>query len=218
MLARLHLVRHGEVHNPAGLVYAGLSGFPLSALGRIQASAAAEHLAASGVSVLVTSPLDRARETAAFVSLRLGLEAVIEPDLTEWGLSTRWAGQPWNDLDAVFPGEMAAYAADPSELPFSPESLSAVAARMLAVVERLGADHPGAIAAVVSHQDPIHALRLSLTRSTDPGATFAAFHTGKPTHASVITLEPAGTVWVETATWAPAVISQPFPPPTTNGQ
>ena len=209
VFARLHLVRHGEVHNPDGVVYADLPGFPLSALGRAQAAATAQHLADSGITVLVTSPLDRARETAGFIADRLGIEAVTDPGLTEWGLSMRWAGEPWLDLDRRFPGEVAAYAADPAALPFVPESLDEVATRMTAVVAAWGNRHPGAVAAVVSHQDPIHALRRSLCRRG-----FADFHADKPTHASVVTLQPSAGAWTEIAFWTPDMASAPFPPPT----
>lgn len=208
VFARLHLIRHGEVHNPDGLVYADLPGFPLSAAGRAQAAATAEHLADSGIEVLLTSPLDRARETAGFIARRLGIATHAEPGLTEWGLSMRWAGEPWMDLDRRFPGEVAAYATDPADLPFVPESLAVVATRMTSVVADWGNRHPGAIAAVVSHQDPIQALRRSLT-----ARGFTDFHADKPTHAAVVTLESSAGGWGEVAFWAPDVATTPFPPP-----
>lgn len=211
MLARLHLVRHGEVHNPGGVVYSDLPDFPLSATGRRQAAAAAHHLAASTAAVLVSSPLDRARETAAPIAARLELPVAIHPGLTEWGLSLRWAGARWEDLDDVFPGELAAYADNPAALAFSPESLAALADRAEAVVTALGMAHPGATAIVVSHQDPIQALRLRLR-----GLEFDDFHHDKPEHASVITLERATTSWTEVEHWAPPG-GNAFPPPVEPG-
>ncbi|MEK7253054.1 MAG: histidine phosphatase family protein [Actinomycetota bacterium] len=207
MLARLHLVRHGEVHNPGGVVYAGLPGYPLSALGRSQAAAAAEHLADSGASVLVTSPLDRARETASFIASRLGLEPVIDEGLTEWGLSTRWAGTAWSDLDQTFPGELAAYASNPADLAFSPESLTELALRAEAAILRLEGLQAGEVAIAVSHQDPIQALRRSLLRRG-----FADFHTDKPGHATVITLEQSEGAWHEVEFWSPPIQTPAFPP------
>lgn len=205
--ARLHLVRHGEVHNPGGVVYAGLPGFSLSTLGRAQAAAAAEYLADSGATVLVTSPLDRAQETAEFVARRLGIEPVVAAGLTEWGLATRWAGTAWTDLDRRFPGELAAYAADPATLPFSPESLAALADRTHAVVTRVERLHPGAVVVAVSHQDPIQALRRALCCDG-----FADFHSDKPGHATVITLEPFSGAWREIGSWSPDMASPAFPP------
>lgn len=207
MLARLHLVRHGEVHNPGGVVYSDLPGFPLSALGRLQAEQAAEHLAACGAVVVATSPLSRAVETAGFIGRRLGRDPEGHPGLTEWGLSLRWAGTEWARLEERFPGELAQYFAHPHDLPFSPESLGEAAARMSAVVAELGDAHPGAAAVVVSHQDPIQALRTALL-----AREWSAFHEDKPTHASVISLERHAGSWIETGHWQPDG-TKPFPPP-----
>ena len=201
-------MRHGEVHNPHGVVYAGLPGFSLSELGRSQAAAAADHLADSGATVLITSPLDRARETARFIAARLGLEPVIDDGLTEWRLSTRWAGTAWSDLDQTFPGELSVYAANPAELPFSPESLTELATRTEQAIHRLES-RDGEVAIAVSHQDPIQALRRSLL-----GLGFANFHTDKPTHAAVVTLERRQGVWHEAESWSPPIHTPAFPPVT----
>ena len=49
----IHLIRHGEVHNPDHVVYADLDGFGLSELGRQQARAAAARLAETDVCAVV---------------------------------------------------------------------------------------------------------------------------------------------------------------------
>jgi broad specificity phosphatase PhoE len=207
VLARLYLVRHGEVHNPDGVVYSDLPGFPLSALGRRQAEAAAGHLADCGAAVVLTSPLERAVETAAIIGAGLGLTPESVPGLTEWGLSLRWAGTEWNRLEERFPGELAAYFAHPESLPFSPESLGAAADRMATVVALVGA-YADQGAVLVSHQDPIQALRRRLL-----GQGWERFHDDKPTHASVITLEcGAAGSWRETGHWHPDA-GEAFPPP-----
>ncbi len=207
MLARLQLVRHGEVHNPEGVVYSDLPGFPLSALGRHQAEQAAGYLAGSGAAVVATSPLQRAVETAGLIGRSLGAEPREFPGLTEWGLSLRWAGTVWTRLEERFPGELAQYFAHPESLPFSPESLGEAAARMAGVVAALGTAHPDGCAVVVSHQDPIQALRTHLL-----DRDWSKFHEDKPTHASVITLERRAGSWVETGHWQPDG-AKAFPPP-----
>src|SRR5690625_4073247 len=78
--ARLHLVRHGEVHNPERLLYERIPGYGLSDAGRKMARAAAEHVRSEGraVSRLISSPLQRARESAEpFAEL---FELTPEPD------------------------------------------------------------------------------------------------------------------------------------------
>jgi len=199
VLARLHLVRHGEVHNPDHLVYAALAGFGLSDLGRSEAEAAALHLSTGRIDVIAASPLQRALESALPIANRHGLEVTVDTRLIEWGLLDRWAGIVWEDLADEFPGEVDAYLSHPHDLEFSPESLDAVVQRFAAVVADLGEAHPGGMAVIVSHQDPVHAARLVLTgRSLEDRAT------DKPGHGTVITLEP-GDPWVEAARWDPPV-------------
>lgn len=79
----VHLLRHGEVHNPDGILYGRLPGFRLSGLGQAQADVAAKYLARRPVGLLVTSPLDRARQTAAPLATLTGLTPVIDERLTE---------------------------------------------------------------------------------------------------------------------------------------
>ncbi|HUG74535.1 MAG TPA: histidine phosphatase family protein [Acidimicrobiia bacterium] len=200
MLTRLHLVRHGEVLNPEGLVYADLPGFPLSPLGRDQARDAARHLAGSGTTAVVSSPLDRAVETAGIIADALDLTVTIDPRLTEWDLARRWAGVAWSDLPTVFPGELESYLEHPHDLPFSPETIGAVAERMAAVVHDLERAHPGGIAVAVSHQDPVQALRLHLR-----GLPLDRLPDGPPPLASVTSLEPGDPSWTEVSRWAPAI-------------
>ena len=61
----VHLVRHGQVHNPDGVLYGRTPGFGLSELGRRMAQRLAEHFADVPLVHLVSSPLQRAQETIA---------------------------------------------------------------------------------------------------------------------------------------------------------
>ncbi len=196
-------MRHGEVHNPDHVVYAGLPGFGLSPAGATQAAAAAGHLAAAGADLVVASPLQRAVETATPIADALGVVVRLDERLTEWGLATRWAGVVWEDLPARFPGELEAYLATPTVLPFASETIAEVAERVADVVAEI--DVPAAI--LVSHQDPIQAARLALT-----GRDLAGLGRDKPAHAAVITLERDGGGWREIAAWEPPERSTPFPP------
>jgi broad specificity phosphatase PhoE len=209
VLAGLHLVRHGEVHNPDHLVYADLPGFYLSNTGRSQAAATAARLGDLGADLVVSSPLDRAVQTASPISKILGVPLSRDDRLTEWLLARRWAGVAWEQIPVLFPGELEAYLAHPHDLPFSPESIADVAARVVDLVAELGTRHPGATAVLVSHQDPLQAARLSLTAR--PPADLAV---DRPGHGSVISLAP-GTPWTESASWSPPVAgARPFPPST----
>jgi broad specificity phosphatase PhoE len=198
------LIRHGEVHNPEGVVYADLEGFGLSELGRAQAAATATRLPAG--STIVASPLQRAAETANIIAGDSAASVTVDEDLTEWLLGRRWAGEIWESIDKRFPGELTAYLDHPHQLDFAEETLDALAARVAGAVRRhrLAAQGP---LVIVSHQDPIQAARLALT-----GRTLADLHQDKPGHAAVVTLEGSGDGhWDEVAMWAPAQ-GEVFPP------
>ena len=61
----VHLLRHGEVHNPDGVLYGRRDGFHLSELGRRMAQRVADTIGERDIVHLVASPLERAQETAA---------------------------------------------------------------------------------------------------------------------------------------------------------
>ena len=80
---RIHLIRHGEVYNPDGVLYGRLPGFQLSDKGIRQAQAAADALADRDIVAVIASPLQRAQETAAPIAARHNLEVDTDPDLIE---------------------------------------------------------------------------------------------------------------------------------------
>ncbi|NLD85630.1 histidine phosphatase family protein [Dietzia sp. NCCP-2495] len=80
----VHLVRHGEVHNPDGVLYGRLPGFRLSELGRSQAETVGRVLGTGhDIVSVVASPLQRAQETAAPLAEKLGLPVGIDEDIIE---------------------------------------------------------------------------------------------------------------------------------------
>src|SRR5215472_12847276 len=85
----VHLVRHGEVDNPDGVLYGRLPDFHLSEEGMLMAKAAAAYLAGRDVSLLLSSPLERALETAAPIAAQFGLEVRVDERLIE----------PWNRFE-----------------------------------------------------------------------------------------------------------------------
>jgi broad specificity phosphatase PhoE len=80
---RVHLLRHGEVHNPDGVLYGRLPGFHLSERGQAMANRIAETVADRDIVRVVSSPLERAQETAAPIAAKLGLEVATDDRLTE---------------------------------------------------------------------------------------------------------------------------------------
>lgn len=160
----IHLLRHGLVHNPDGILYGRLPGFRLSDMGQRMARRVADRLAGEDIVHLVSSPLERARETAAPLASALGLEPVLDDRLIE---STNvFEGTAF----AVGDGVLKRPANWPKVLdPFTPswgEPYLEIAHRMLGAV--YGAIHAvqasgrGGQAVLVSHQLPIWTLRRFL--------------------------------------------------------
>jgi broad specificity phosphatase PhoE len=155
----VHLLRHGEVDNPTGIIYGRLPDFHLSANGRAMAQAAADFFAERPVVSLFSSPLTRAVETAAPVAERLGLPVVTDDRLIE----------PWNHFEGmkfgVGDGSLRHPAHWPAMVnPFRPswgEPYRGVAARMRSVMVAARKTATGREAVCVSHQLPIWVTRRS---------------------------------------------------------
>lgn len=192
------------------MVYADLPGYALSRLGQEQAAETADRLAASPVRGVISSPLLRARQTAVAIADKHGLAVTIDEDLTEWEGGVRWAGVRWEDLDSVFPGELTQYLENPLGLTFSPETIQECGARMARAVRKLAEPVDGGDIVFVSHQDTVHAGYLTLTGQL-PAPIGFKYHDDKPTHASVITLEPDESGWARVAYWEPHQ-GEVFPP------
>ena len=79
----VHLVRHGEVYNPVGLIYGRLPDYHLSETGRAMADLVAEHLAGRDVVHLRCSPLERAQETMAPIARVFGLPVTTDGRVIE---------------------------------------------------------------------------------------------------------------------------------------
>ncbi len=201
----VHLVRHGEVDNPEHVVYGRMPGFGLTDRGRRQAADAGRYLRRRPIVAVWSSPLRRAVATADAIAQPHGLPVHVDDELTEWKLADRWQGIVWEDLPERFPGELETYLESPWDLPFAPESLEACADRMAKAVVRACEDHRTGDVVVVSHQDPVQAVRLLLT-----GRTLREQHDHKPEHATVITLEK-DSAWREVSRYDPDE-QEPFPP------
>ncbi|GIW06686.1 MAG: phosphoglycerate mutase [Dehalococcoidia bacterium] len=142
----LLLCRHAEVHNPDRVLYGRLPGFGLSETGRRQAERLAGFLSAERLSVVYSSPMLRARQTAALVlQLQSSARLIIANGLTE--VFTSWQGKPWSQLNGAMYYEPPA---DPGD-----ETMIEVAGRMRRFVEHVVRTHPNETVAAISHGDPI---------------------------------------------------------------
>ena len=159
MRAVVHLVRHGKVENPKGVIYGRLPGYNLSELGREQAQAAAGHLAGRSISAVWASPLERAQETAQAIAEPHGIEIVTDDRLIESDTTLEGVGRSLRAL-AMSPKNWWSM-----RNPFAPswgESYAQIKARMLEVIwEGVGAAGGGEIV-FVAHQTPVQVAQLGL--------------------------------------------------------
>ena len=79
----VHLLRHGEVHNPQGILYGRSTGFHLSERGHAMADRIADRIGNRDITHVIASPLERAQETAAPLAAALGLSVEIDERIVE---------------------------------------------------------------------------------------------------------------------------------------
>ena len=162
----VHLVRHGEVHNPTGVLYGRLDGYHLSTRGFAMAQRLADHFAGrageprADVVHVVASPLQRAQETATPVADALGVELATDARLLE--AENHFEGMTFGVGDGSL--------RRPAHWrflwnPFRPswgEPYRAQVARMLAAVDAARRAADGHEAVLVSHQLPIWVTRQAV--------------------------------------------------------
>lgn len=154
-------VRHGEVHNPQGVIYAGLDGYGLSEKGRAQAAAVADALRGVHIAALYASPLDRAMETARFLHDVTGAEIVPDERLHEWRHWQQWAGLTWDELRTKGRDAWDAYTTDPGSVT-SGESLAELGDRVESWLEDVERDHTDGVVVAVTHLEPLRAILLRM--------------------------------------------------------
>lgn len=154
-MTSLLLIRHGSTgavdHRLAGRA----PGVHLDETGARQARALAARLAELPIAAVLSSPMERALETAAPIAERLGLEVQRRPALDEIDFG-EWTGRTFAELAALPRWRRFNSARSLTRIPGG-EHFAEVQARIAGELERICATHPGAIVAAVSHADVIRA-------------------------------------------------------------
>jgi broad specificity phosphatase PhoE len=156
----VHLLRHGEVHNPRGVLYGRLPGYGLSERGHAMAGRVADTVADRDIVHVGSSPLQRAQETAAPVAEKLGLEIVTDDRVIEAG----------NVFEGLTLGVGAGSLAHPRHWkhlrnPFRPswgEPYAEQVVRIREAMDDVADEVAGHEAVIVSHQLPIWVTRLAV--------------------------------------------------------
>lgn len=197
---QIHLVRHGEVFNPQGVLYGRLPGYGLSDLGRAMAQAAADDLAARGrpVAALVSSPLQRAQQSAEPIAMAFGLEPALDDRVIE--PENRFEGKRLRGRDgALRDVRNWTYLVNPWE-PSWGEPFRSIATRMLHAIDDAWTSVEAGDAVIVSHQLPIWMVHRRLAGKSlphDPRRRRCAL-------SSITTLERRGDTYVEVGYRNPA--------------
>ena len=156
----VHLLRHGEVHNPTGILYGRRSGYHLSDLGLKMAQRVADAVGDRDITRVISSPLERAQETAAPLAKARQVEIVTDVRVIE---STNvFEGETFGVGDGVLRKPKAWRHLWNPFRPSWGEPYKEVAARMLAGVYDARDAAEGHEAVIVSHQLPIWITRLHL--------------------------------------------------------
>lgn len=160
---RLFLLRHGQTELSVDRRYSGRGNPALTEEGRRQADAAARYLGErGGISAVVTSPLQRAYDTAAAAAKALGLDVTVDDDLIETDFGD-WEGLTFAEAAQRDPEVHRRWLRDTSVEPPGGESFDAVAHRVRRARNRIIAEHGASTVLVVSHVTPIKTiLRLAL--------------------------------------------------------
>jgi broad specificity phosphatase PhoE len=165
MPVRVHLVRHGEVENPKGIIYGRLPGYNLSERGKAQAEATARFLGGADVGAVWSSPLERARETADTIAASHELDVVIDHRLIESDTTLEGIGRT---LGAFLRSPGRWWSLRNPMRPSWGESFAEIKARMLEAVWEAVAAAGGRDVVIVSHQTPVLVARRALTRGRRP--------------------------------------------------
>ena len=158
---RIHLVRHGEVKNPDGVLYGRLPHFALTPAGHQMALAAAAELKKSGtkLAALFTSPLLRTRESAEPIKDLFALEPIADDRLIE--PTNVFEGKRLNLATFLTKPNLLVHLRNPSE-PSWGEPYVQIRDRMFAALDDYAKRFAGQEVAVVTHQLPIWVAHLAL--------------------------------------------------------
>ncbi len=159
-LTRVHVMRHGEVHNPEGILYGRLPGYRLSERGQSQAQAVADALAHNDIVAVIASPLQRAQETATPIAAAHGLVLGTDDQLIE--SANYFEGKRMSPGDGVWKNPQVWWQVRNPLTPSWGEPYKEIAARMTAAVRRARDLADGREAVCVSHQLPVETLRRSM--------------------------------------------------------
>jgi broad specificity phosphatase PhoE len=162
------LIRHGETEWSSSGAHTGRTDLPLTAAGEAQAAAIGTYLARKKFQLVLTSPLQRARETCRIAGY--GAAAEIEPNLSEWDYGA-YEGRTSADIRKEAPGWNLWTMGVPGG-----ETVEQVAERARRVIDRVCV--AGGDAALFAHGHILRILTASWLGLAPDGGKLFAYDTG----------------------------------------
>lgn len=151
----LLLVRHGQTPTTGAVLPGRAPGLHLSDRGLVQAEGVAKRLSGLPVNAIYSSPLERARETAAPAAASAGLGVSLNVGLTECDFG-EWTGAALAELSGLPQWQSVQHTPSAFRFPGG-ESFQQMQARMVGALEELRTAHAGGVVVCFSHADPIKA-------------------------------------------------------------
>lgn len=191
MTTTFHFVRHAA-HDRVGTTLCGrMQGVSLGSLGRSQVERVSARLVKENITLVLTSPLDRARETAEPIAARIGCQVEICEAINEIEFG-EWSGQSFDELVGD-PRWTSWNQSRSTSRPPGGEMMLETQTRVISALEQLRRNHTGRSLALVSHGDVIKAALL--------------YYLGMPIDAhSRFDIDPASISTAVVSDWGPKVI------------
>jgi probable phosphoglycerate mutase len=164
------LLRHGQTPLSIEKRFSGIGDPTLTEVGLAQAAAAAARLKHSSAVAVVSSPLERALQTAGAVAAALGVEVDVDEGFRETDFGD-WEGYTFGEVRKKWPAEMDAWLASTAVAPPYGESFDATATRVRQARDRVLSRYPGKTVVVVSHVGPIKTM-LRMALDAPPSALY----------------------------------------------
>ncbi|HZF63158.1 MAG TPA: histidine phosphatase family protein [Chitinophagaceae bacterium] len=152
-MTRFLLIRHATTDAVGKKLSGRKPGVLLNAAGAMEAQKLADGLAEGNITAIYSSPLERARETAAPLAMRLGLEVVLDEHFIELDFG-EWTDAAFEDLSSDASFQRFNFFRSCSRIPGG-ESMVEAQMRMVNGLERLRRKHEHQTVAVISHSDVI---------------------------------------------------------------
>lgn len=176
-MTTIHIVRHGEVHNPQNILYARLPGFYLSANGHRQAQCTARILKLRPIVAVYSSPMPRAVQTADYITYECGVNLHTSTLINE--IHTPYQGWPLERLEAM---QWNLY----DDIPEDYENWQNVLARLKQFCAAICETYPDHEVVAVAHGDI--AITATMWAEDLPLEHAQRLHVPYPGHASITSL------------------------------